>query len=106
MTTADTIAKLEHALDRAYMHECPGNPESPEKPDPCRYPALQHMTDRVTVIFTRVASESPVTVVPLLGESTFRWAPVFTVIIGGAPSATAAPYTAPSTASATTPALP
>ena len=53
MTTADTIAKLERALDRAYMHECPGNPESPEKTNPCRHPALQHMTDRVTAIFTR-----------------------------------------------------
>lgn len=53
MPAADTLAKLERALDRSYMHECPGDPESPEKPDPCSHPALQHMSDRIAAIFTR-----------------------------------------------------
>ena len=53
MSTADTLAKLERAMDRSYMHECPGDPESPEKTDPCSHPALQHMSDRIAAIFTR-----------------------------------------------------
>ena len=53
MPAADTLAKLERALDRSYMHECPGDPESPEKTDPCSHPALQHMSDRIAAIFTR-----------------------------------------------------
>lgn len=53
MPVADTLAKLERALDRSYMHECPGDPESPEKTDPCSHPALDHISDRIAAILTR-----------------------------------------------------
>jgi hypothetical protein len=43
------------------------------------------------VIETSVLNALPVSVVPFFGASTFSLAPVFTVIIGGPPSATAVP---------------